>query len=177
MSTVEEFDRVRVAASRLATAVIGDKTEYAYSNNGYFRTDQALGATPTLYVDLNAYGINDRRKINRFLLTEVKYFFEMNGGALTYQLYLFEDDNADDIQNQSDVVFASAAGKTGATPYYHREGGKGGVGAITTVDRTLPAIVNLADHNKLYYQLDWSAAVGAASSVRGYLKIRGKLLK
>ena len=166
-------DSVKTSVGRKVAVVVGSKTEYAYSENNYFDTDQAIGTTPTLYLDLTSeMGSVD---IKRFLLESVKYYFDVNGGIHTYQLYLFEAANADDIQNLSDIVWDSYVSQAEATAYEAGVGGKGAHGAVTTVDLQLPKIVTLSVLNRLYYMINWSANPG--SSFRGYIKVRGRLLK
>ena len=173
--TNEDVEKVRWASNRTNTVVIGDKTEYAYSPNNYFNADQALGVTPNRYIDLTVPGVNNQRDVNRFLLTSVRYYLDVNGGVSTYQLYLFEAASADNVQNMSDVVFDSGASQAEATAYEWNEGGSGEQGAVTTEEHQLPKIVNCAVPNRLYYQTDWDFA--PASSVQGYIKLRGKWLK
>jgi len=169
-----DVDSVKIAANRNVAVVIGDKTEYAYSDSNYFNTDQALGVTPTLYVALST-DLGGKVDIDQFELTGVRYYMDVNGGSHTYRLYLLEAASADNVQNASDVLFDSGAAQAEATAYEWGIGGKGAQGAVTTAEHQLPKIVKLSVGNRLYYQIDWSTA--PSSSVQGYIKIRGRLLK
>lgn len=163
-------DTVRTAINRAVSVVIGDKVDYDGTSN-YFETDQALGDTPTLTIDLttNMADVD----ITRFQLENVRYYMDPTD-AVTYQLYLFEAASADNVQNISDQVFVSPAAQADVTAYDYRIGGTGSLPTLGTADHQLPVICNLATANKLYYLLNWSAAPG---DTKGYIKIRGKLLK
>lgn len=161
-----EMATVRLATARLAGMVHGEKTEYAYSTAGYFRTDQGLGSTPTLYISLTS---TDGRPVENFYLEEVRYYLDVNGGTHTYQLYLLEATSADDVQNKSDIVFDSGASQAEATSYTWIPQGH-----ATTTSYQLPRLVKLTVQDRLYYMIDWSAA--PTSSVQGYIKVRGRPL-
>ena len=122
-----------------------------------FETDQPIGGTPTLY--LTVYPALTKR----FKITSVRYYMNPTA-AETYELYLFEQASADNVQNLADVVFDSGAAQADSTSYAVIEGDASG---------KLPIEVNLADSAKLYYQLDWS---GAPGNTPGYIVVRGEKL-
>jgi hypothetical protein len=157
-------DSVRTATNRNNTVVIGEKLDYDGTAN-YFETDQAFGTTPTLTMSLTN---NSVIPISKFLLTEVNYQLDPTN-AVTYQLYLLEAASADDYQSAGDVIFDSGAAQADNTHYLWVQGGSG-----TTTSYKLPRIVNLSVVNTLYYMIDWS---GAPGDTKGYIKIRGYLLK
>lgn len=176
MSASDKIDSVRIAVNKAIAAVLGDKEDYDGTSD-YFTTDQALGATPTLYVTLEVASddLESKTDIKRFLLTNIRYLMDPTY-TQTYRLYLLEAANADDYENKSDVVFDSGASQADGTAYDVREGGKGSMGAITTADYHLPVIVSLETANRFYYQIDWAS--GAPTSwVKGYIKVRGRPLK
>ena len=82
--------------------------------------------------------------------------------AVTYQLYLFEDASADDVQTRHDLIYDSGAAMAKGTVYKE----------MPSQDQ-LPAIVRCATPGRIYYMLDWSAAPGDTT---GYIVIRGKML-
>lgn len=170
-----ETETVRISMAKLAGIVLGEKVEYAASSSSnFFITDQALGATPTLYIELTG---SDGKPVERLWLDHVRHYLDMTtgDGTPTYRLYLLEDAQADNVRNQSDVVFDSAATKAEATAYEYDWHGKGSPGAVTTAEYQLPKLVKLASPGRLYYMIDWTT-IGAASSVQGYIKVRGRPL-
>lgn len=151
-----------------ATVVIADKVDYDGTSN-YFETDQALGDTPTLYMNcLTNTGV----PVKNFLMTSLRYYMNPTN-AVTYTLHLFEDAQADNTRNLSDLIYQSAAAQVDSQIYEFREGGTGTWAGLTTVDVTLPQIVNLGQTGRLYYLLNWT---GAPANTPGYIKIRGRLL-
>ncbi len=158
-------DTVRNATNREITVVTGEKADYAGTSN-FFTTDQAFGTTPTLTITLSCTQPNV--DIKKFRLEEVHYQLDPTN-AVTYQLYLLEATNADDYESGSDVVFESASSQADNTRYIHVQGGFG-----TTASYKLPRIVELETAGTLYYMIDWSAA---PSSTKGYIKVKGTLLK
>jgi len=168
-----EMATVKQAMNKLSGFVYGEVTEYAYSSNNLFNTDQALGATPTLYITLSSV---DGRPVKNFWLESVRWYLEIEGGAgITYQLYLLEAASADDIQNRSDIVYDTYTLGAQAMAYEACLSGRGVQGAVTSVEFQLPKLVRLETPNRLLYQIDWSADP-VASSVRGYIKVRGRPL-
>lgn len=164
------IDTVKVATNRIASAVIAEKLDYAGTSN-FFETDQAITDTATLYMNVTTNVPNI--KPTRFKLTEVKFYMNPTN-AVTYRLYLLEGPTADDVTQASDVVFDSGAAKADSTEYIYREGCTGSWAGLTTVDGTLPIIVDLHIAGRLYYMVDWS---GAPGDTPGYIKCRGKLMK
>lgn len=162
---------VREAANKSAGMVYGEKVEYTASSNNYFGTDQPLGSTPTLYISLTG---SDGRPVENFWLDTVRHYLDVNGGVHTYQLYLLEDTQANDVQSKGDLVYDSASAKAEATAYEQEWHGRGSPGAVTTAEYQLPKIVKLAVPGRLYYMIDWSTA--PTSSVNGYIKVRGRPL-
>lgn len=143
----EEQSRQMVYGSKVDTAGTSD----------YFETDQEIGDTPTLYIQMYP------TTIKKFKINSIRYYMDCTN-AVTYELYLLEQASADDVQNLVDVVFDSGALKADVTSYMNIEGDASG---------KLPIIVNLADAGKLYYQLDWSAAPG---DTKGYIVVKGEKL-
>jgi len=164
------IDTVKVATNRIASAVIAEKLDYDGTGN-VFETDQTITDTATLTIDVTCNVPNVVP--SRFEITEVKYWMNQTA-AVTYRLYLLEGPTADNTAQASDVVFDSGAAQADSTEYIYREGHTGSWAGLTTVDGTLPVIVDLHTPGKLYYMLDWS---GAPGDTPGYIKIRGRLLK
>jgi len=162
-------DSVRTAINRLVTVVIAEKLDHDGTAN-YFETDQAVTDTPTLLMDISTSTGED---VSRFEMTSIKFMINPTN-AVTYQLFLLEDAQATDPVSASHIIFDSAAAMVDSTVYEYREGVTGSLPGLTTVDGTLPHIVNLVTANTMYYMLDWS---GAPGDTLGYIKIRGKLLK
>jgi len=120
----------------------------------YFETDQALGATPTLYIPLTPSDVKN------FVLESVRFYMNPTN-AVTYQLYLLEDAQADDVTSYGNVVFDSGSGKAADTIYITARGDK------------LPMLAKLATAGRLYYMIDWS---GAPGNTPGFIEIRGRVM-
>lgn len=114
----------------------------------------ALGDTPVGYVQLYP------TTVTKFLLESVRYYANPTN-AVTYELYLFEQASANDVQNLADLVFDSGAVQVDSTPY------------IAVNVNKLPIPINLVDVGKLYYLVDWT---GDPGTTPGYLEIRGRKL-
>lgn len=168
----EHPDSVRTGVNRSNTVVIGELFDLAGTDN-VFETDQALGDTPTLFLTITApTGI----PVKRFLLEEVCYYMDPTNGV-TYQLLLLEAATADNVEQLQDLVFFSPAAQADAVCYKYNNLGYCADVASTTAEvlqYKLPVIVELTDANKLYYMLDWS---GAPGDTKGFIKVRGRLLK
>ena len=130
----------------------------AAGTGNYFETDEAMGATPTLYMSLVP------SDVERFVLDEISYRMEA-ANAVTFQLYLLEDASADDLTQLSDVIFDSGAAQARNTTYNISP-----TGAHTTL---VPRNVKLATAGKLYYMIDWS---GAPGNTPGFIYIKGRKL-
>ena len=166
-----DVDSVRKATNRTNTVVSGEIITDGTGDE--FETDQAITTTPTKYLTLSTETGED---VHRFLLEEVRYYMNQTN-AVTYQIWLLEAANADDVEQQSDVVFFTPAAQADSTGYKYTAAGYGAsIGGATAeaAQYKLPAIVELEDANKLYYMVDWS---GAPGDTPGFLKIRGRLLK
>lgn len=120
-----------------------------------FDTDQAMGDTPTLVIDLSPNNVKE------FELTEVVYYLDPSG-TITYQLYLLEGANADNLEQLSDIVFDSGATQAKTTRYQK---------AAPLADK-LPKKVQLEEAGKLYFMVDYTVA--PAANVPGFIKVRGK---
>ena len=120
----------------------------------YFETDQAIGTTPTKYIQLYP------TDTTKFKLNSARYYFEASNDV-SFELWLLEDTNADDVQSLSDVVYNSGSGIARNTQKI----------SLNSVD--LPIDVKLGTSGKLYYMLDWS---GAPGNTPGYLVVRGEKL-
>jgi len=168
----EHPDSVRTGVNRSNTVVIGELFDLAGTDN-VFETDQALGDTPTLSLTITApTGI----PVKRFLLEEVCYYMDPTNGV-TYQLLLLEAATADNVEQLQDLVFFSPAAQADAVCYKYNNLGYCADVASTTAEvlqYKLPCVVELTDTNKLYYMLDWS---GAPGDTKGFIKVRGRLLK
>ena len=165
-------DSVRDAINRVNTVVSGEINDLAGTLNS-FETDQAITDTPTKYITLTTETGKD---VKRFRLEEVFYNLNMTN-AVTFQLWLLEAANADDIEQQSDVVFFTPAAQADTIGYkYTTAGYSASIGGATAeaAQYKLPVTVELEDANKLYYMTDWT---GAPGDTPGILKVRGRLLK
>lgn len=168
----EHPDSVRTGVNRTNTVVIGELFDLAGTNN-YFETDQALTDTPTLSLTITT---PTGMPVKRFLLEEVCYYMDPTD-AVTYQLFLLEAASADDVEQLQDLVFFSPAAQADSVCYkYNNLGYCADVAGTTAevIQYKLPVVVELTDTNKLYYMLDWS---GAPGDTKGFIKIRGRLLK
>lgn len=143
----EEWSRQMIYGELVDTDGTGD----------YFETDQAIGATPTLYLQMYP------TTIKKFKINSIRYYMNQSN-AVTYELYLLENNSADNVQNLADVVFDSGPLQADSVSYMVIEGDGSG---------KLPIIVNLADAGKLYYQVDWS---GTPGNTPGYVLVRGEKL-
>ena len=134
--------------------VIGSKIDLD-GTSSYFETDQALGATPTLSITLTP------ATVYKFKINSIRYYMDWDGVATGYQLYLFEDAQADDVQNLSELVYDGGSGKADGVHYV--EIGSG----------VLPIEVDLETAATLYYMVDWA---GAPGNVKGFVEIRGEIM-
>jgi len=120
-----------------------------------FEIDQLVTDTPTLYMLLEP-------TVKSFLLEEI--FYWMNPTAVeTYQLFLFEGPEADDVLSRSKLVYESAAARADSTAYL-----------VVRDGAVLPRIVNLDEPGKLYYALDWT---GAPGNTPGHLVVKGREMR
>lgn len=145
-----DYDRIK-AAVRLQ--VYGEKLD-SDGTSDYFETDQPLGTTPTLYIPLTP------TDIEKFVLESVRFYMNPTN-AVTYQLYLLVDAQADDVTSYSNVVFDSGAGMADDVVYITARGDK------------LPMLAKLATAGRLYYMIDWS---GAPGNTPGFIEIRGRVM-
>lgn len=164
---VEHPDSVRTGINRANNVVTGTKIA---ASGATFETDQAMGTTPTLYMDLTS---STGDPVKNFLLEEVVYMMNPTN-AVTYQLWLEEQASADDDQQKADIVFATPAAQADSTIYGNFARGHQEDYAAPTEAYYLPRIVKLTTAGRLYYQLDWS---GAPGNTAGFIKVRGRLLK
>jgi hypothetical protein len=168
MSYREKLPSTQAGTVISNSAVIGNLVDTDGTDN-VFETDQALGDTPTLSIDLSC---TSEHKIRKFRLESINYYMNPTA-AETYTLYLFEDASADNVQNLADLVFQSPAAQADSTLYWYRSGAYGTPPGIGTVDFTIPSIVSLGVPNKIYYLLDWT---GAPGNTPGFITVRGRLL-
>ena len=133
--------------------VMGSAEDFDGADN-LFETDQPLETTPTLTITLSP-------ECGKFELCEVSHYMNP-ANAVTYQLYLFEDASADNVQTRHDMIYNSGANMAKGTIYKE----------MPNQDQ-LPAIVNCATPGTIYYMIDWSAAPG---NTPGYIVVRGKML-
>jgi hypothetical protein len=117
-----------------------------------FETDQAITDTPTLTITCSD------PTCSRFLMTEVMYYMNPTA-AETYEMYLLEEANADDVISLSKIVFDSEDARVDSQVYIAAPGqGK------------LPKIVDLTVPGLLYYLMAWT---GAPGNTPGFIKVRG----
>ena len=163
-------DSVRSAVNRHNLVVTGEKLDLAGTND-YFETDQNLTTLPTLSMELST---STGEPVKKFLLEDVQYMMDPTN-AVTYQLYLLEDATADDVLQTTDIAFWSPAAQADSVNYRYNTGGyQAAIGTAEVAQYKLPRIVELATPGTLYYMIDWSAAPG---DTKGFIKIRGRLLK
>lgn len=136
-------------------AFTAEKADYDGVLN-YFETDQALGTTPTLYMTGTPAATTSAQ------IYTVKYQFTPTA-AVTYQLYLLEDSQADDQRSESNIIFDSGAAQASGTIYIET----GGASA------KMPINVKLATAGRIWYLIDWS---GAPGNTTGYIKVLGEVL-
>ena len=129
------------------TAVLLDPA----GTNNYFETDQAITDTPTLYLTASA-------PMGRIIIERIHVNLNPTN-AVTPNLYLFADAQADNLTSESVMIFASTDyvpnGLVDGTEY-------------DFVELNIPA--TLATAGRIYYLLDWT---GAPGDTLGYLKIFG----
>jgi len=167
---VAHDDSVRKGVNRLSLVVTGEKMDLAGTSN-YFETDQTLADTPTLTMDVTT---STGEPVKKFLLEDVQYYLNPTA-AETYQLYLFEDAIADDVDTTTAIAFWSPAAQADSVNYrYNSAGYQAATGTAEVAQYKLPRIVELATAGKLYYMLLWT---GAPGDTLGFIKIRGRLLK
>lgn len=114
----------------------------------------ALGDTPVGYIQVYP------TDVFKFRLETLRYYCNPTGGV-TYNLYLFEQASAGDVQNLADIVFDSDAAQVDSESYIAVSGNK------------LPIDVKLTDAGKLYYIIDWT---GDPGTTPGYIEMRGRKL-
>lgn len=156
LSAIQHGTPRSVAVSAGARSFYAEKTEYTSSANNYFETDQPLGTTPTL----SMVGFPAAEYIR---IDTIKYQLTPTN-AVTYQLYLLEDAQANDEQSESDVFFDSDSAQASGTRYIQVAGGS---------PSKLPITIKLATAGTIYYLVDWSAASGDTT---GYIKVYGEVL-
>jgi hypothetical protein len=166
------IDTVKKATNRTNSVVVGEINDLAGTLNS-FETDEAITATPTQYITLTSSTGED---VHRFELEEVVYNINPTA-AVTYQLWLLEASNADDVEQTTDVVFFSPAAQADTITYRYTKAGYSASVAGSTAEVAqykLPVTVELENPNRLWYLTDWSGAPGNSP---GILKVRGRLLK
>lgn len=114
----------------------------------------AIGDTPVGCIQLY------QTDILNFRLDSVRYYCNPTN-AVTYELYLFEQASANNMQNLADVVFDSGDAQVDSESYIGVRGNK------------FPIDIKLGDAGKLYYLIDWT---GDPGTTPGYIKIRGREL-
>lgn len=132
----------------------GTGTQFEGVAGGGSAGSDALGDTPVSFVQLYP------TTMSKFRLDDVKYYCNPTA-AETYQLYIFEQASAGDVQNLADMVFDSDGARVDSTNY------------IAVDDNKLPINVKLADVGKLYYLVDWT---GDPGNCPGYLVVRGEAM-
>jgi len=170
-------EQVRYSTAFPVTVVQGEdrsSATYGWAKNTAW-PDDPIGDTPTLSVTLNSYGMNDQKPIWRFLLTNVRFAFDVNGGTHTIELQLFEDAAADDFTNLSNWCWSSGTGMTENKAYTFAQAGRIDSSGASAVHAGLPKILNLTEPNKVYYAVDWATA--PSSSIKYYVKIMGTPMK
>lgn len=117
-----------------------------------FETNQAITDTPTLTITCSdPYA-------KRVLLTEVMWY--MNPTNLeTYEMYLLEGEEAQDVDSLAEIVFDSGPLMVDSQVYLAKEA-SGKLPRI--VDLTIPGILN--------YLMTWT---GAPGNTPGFIKARG----
>tara|TARA_Y100000310_G_scaffold331094_1_gene404054 strand:+ start:5025 stop:5900 length:876 start_codon:yes stop_codon:yes gene_type:complete len=134
-----------------------EKVEYTAGTDNYFETDQAMGATPTLSMT------GTPATTGKAIIHTIKHQI-IPTNAVTYQLYLLEDAQANDERQESDIIYDSGSGIASGTVTTEIEGGS---------SPKLPIEINLATNAKIYYMVDWS---GAPGNTAGYIKVYGEVL-
>lgn len=172
-----KVEQVRYSTAYPVTVVQGeDRSSSTYGNaKNTAWPDDPLGDTPTLSVTLNSYGMDDQKDIWRFLLTDVRLAFDVNGGVHTIQVRLFENASADNFTNLSDYVWDSGSGIVEDRGYTFGPNGRMDSTGTGAAHYNLPRILNLTEKNKVYYTVDWSPA--PSSSIKYYLKLMGTPMK
>jgi len=142
----------------LILEVYGSKEDFAGTSD-FFETDQAITDTPTLKFTV---ANKDGDTIERVKITEVSIYLKPTN-SVTYQMYFFEDADADNVESLSRLVFDSGSAKASDTVYkYNIQSGK------------VPFYANLGTDNTLYYLINWS---GAPGDTLGFIRARGELVK
>lgn len=125
---------------------------------GYFGTDEALGATPTI-----PFVGEPRWTAKHVRITTIKHQFTPTN-AVTYQLYLLEDATANDEQSEAEVIYDSGSGQVSGQMYIVVPGGS---------PSKLPVDARLTDPGTIWILVDWSGNPGSTS---GYIKVYGEVL-
>jgi hypothetical protein len=148
---------VKLSTAMAVSVVKGSATNTAFGATDYFG-HEAETDTPTKGITLSC---TDGRNVKYFLLTDVQYYLDINGGTHTATVRLYEAAVADDITNSFYEVFDDGGTKAEETTYAEDpNGGK------------LPRFVELATVNTLLYKVTWSPA-NPSSSNRGHIRVRG----
>jgi len=144
---------VRKAAEMSNTVVYGrlmDRTGIQTT----FQTDHAITDTPTQWIILS-------RDVKNFRLDEIRYYMNA-ANAVTSQLYLLEEVNADDDQSAMHLIYASIAALADAAMYRASTGSHLATGgAVAANDTVLPVTFRLERPGQIPYNQDWSGAPGA----------------
>ena len=142
----------------LILEVYGSKEDFDGTSN-FFETDQSITDTPTLTFTVANH---DGDSLQRIKVTEVEYYMNP-ANSVTYQLYLFEDAKADNVESLFHLVYDSGSARADDTVYID----------LPASGKT-PFYVNMATLNTMYYLINWS---GAPGDTKGYIRIRGEVAK
>ncbi len=117
-----------------------------------FETDQAITDTPTLTIELSD------PLCKRFLLLEVQWYMNPTAGE-TYEMYLLEGAEAQDVDSLAEIVFDSDIAMVDSQLYI-----------AGPASGKLPKIVDLTTPGLIYYLMAWT---GAPGNTPGLIKGRG----
>ena len=131
------------------------------STNDDFESDEpfADGNAPTKSITA-ANDVFIPSSVHYCIIDEIYYMMNPTN-AVTYQLYLLEDDTAAALTEQSNLIYESGAGKADSVLYREHAGSSAKV----------PAYAHLTDISTIYFKLDWT---GAPGNTTGLIRIRGR---
>lgn len=159
---VAHASTVRAAQAMATTPIIGRFVDFDGTADT-FETDHAITDTPTRRIVLS-------RDVKRFQLEEVRYLTDQTN-AVTSELLLFEDAQADNVRAAMHRAFSSGATVPDDKAYI-AVGNKMSSGAAVQTNATpLPVVMNLARPGQVFWNIDWS---GAPADTLGYIELVGK---
>lgn len=131
------------------------------STNDDFESDEpfADGNAPTHSITA-ANDVFLPTTVQYCIIDEIHYYMDPSN-AVTYQLYLLENDTAAALTERSNLLYDSGAAKADAVHYEEH----------SSASCKMPIYADLTDVSTIYFKLDWS---GAPGNTTGLIRIRGR---